>query len=142
MSYTINKEEVMTDFEHAEKMKVVLKELFETIFSDPVVSKKLKKSKLVVKYNITDPEETMWFNCTECAVLFGEGLFKKPTVELTLNWNIFNDFLSQKAKIHQLLARGEIVAKGSVVKVMGLLPIFDNALEQYPKLAKKHKLPI
>ena len=132
----------MADFEHTEKMKAVLKEVFETILSDPVVSTKVKKSKLVVKYNVTDPDEAMWLNCRECTVSFGEDNDLKPSVELTLNWNVFHDFLSQKAKIHQLLAKRAITAKGSVAKVMGLLPIFDNALELYPKVAKKHKLTI
>ena len=132
----------MADFEHVEKMKVVLKEVFETILSDPAVSTKVKKSKLVVKYNVTDPDEAMWLNCRECTVSFGEDAGLKPSIELTLNWNVFHDFLSQKAKIHQLLAKRAITAKGSVAKVMGLLPVFNSAIELYPKVAKKHKLTI
>ena len=134
----------MAIFESKEKMETVLGELFIKLLADPVMGPKFVASKIIVRFNISDPNGTLWItpgDGTKGDVLWGDQDIK-ATVEMTLSGDTCHKFWLKHISMPIALAKGLIKAKGPMPKVLKLLPLLKPAYEAYPEHAKSHGLSI
>ena len=131
----------MAVYGSAEQLNALVKELFEGIFNDETVGPKLKKSKLVIRYDVSDPDTTVWVDTTKSRVAFGE--YEHPaSIQLAMKGDTFHAFMSQSATIPDLVGKKEVKVIGSLAKVMKLLPLVKKAYEDYPRIAKNHNVSL
>ena len=131
----------MSVYASVEQLNTIVKELFEGIFDDEVVGPKLKKSKLVIRYDVSDPDTTVWVDTTQSRVAFGD--YERPaSIQLAMKGDTFHAFMSQNATIPDLVGKKEVKVIGSLAKVMKLLPLVKKAYENYPKIAKSHNVRV
>ncbi len=134
----------MPVFENKEKMQEVLGKLFMALMGDPVVGPKFTKANVVIKYNITDPDATLWVipgKEPEEAVVWG-STDAKADVEMTLSGDTCHKFWLKHISLPVALAKGLVKTKGPMPKVLKLLPLLKPAYEMYPEHAKAHGLSI
>jgi hypothetical protein len=126
-------------FESTEKMYEVLGSLFEVLASDPVAGDKYRRSNIVIKFTIHEPEGFIWLD-NDANVICGPADLK-PTIEMKLSGDTCHQFWLQQTSLPVALAKGRIKAKGPLPKVIKLLPLLKPAYAAYPDIAKKHGLP-
>ncbi len=134
----------MPVFENKEKMQEVLGTLFVSLLGDPVVGPNFTKANVVMKYNITDPDATLWLfpgKDSDEAVVWG-SIDAKADVEMTLSGDTCHKFWLKHISMPVALAKGLIKTKGPLPKVLKLLPLLKPAYEMYPEHAKAHGLSI
>ena len=131
----------MAVYASAEQLNALVKELFEEIFDDEIVGPKLKKSKLVIRYDVSDPDTTVWVDTTQSRVAFGD--YERPaSIQLAMKGDTFHAFMSKNATIPDLVGKKEVKVIGSLAKVMKLLPLVKKAYEDYPRIAKRHNVRV
>ncbi len=134
----------MPVFENKAKMQEVLGQLFVSLLGDPVVGPNFTKANVVMKYNITDPDATLWLfpgKDSDEAVVWG-STDAKAEVEMTLSGDTCHKFWLKHISMPVALAKGLIKTKGPLPKVLKLLPLLKPAYEMYPEHAKAHGLSI
>ncbi len=134
----------MPVFENKEKIETVIGGLFNALLDDPVVGPKYLKSNIVIKYNISDPNHTMWMtpaDGTRGEVIWGNADLKAD-VEMTLSGDSCHAFWLKHISMPIALAKGLVKTKGPMPKVLKLLPLLKPAFEMYPEHAKSHGLSI
>ena len=134
----------MPVFENKEKMQEVLGTLFIHLMGDPIVGPKFTKASVVIKYNITEPDATLWVIpgvAPEEGVIWGTT-DAKADVEMTLSGDTCHKFWLKHISMPVALAKGLVKTKGPLPKVLKLLPLLKPAYEMYPEHAKAHGLSI
>ena len=134
----------MPVFENKEKLQEVLGELFINLMGDPVVGPKFTKANVVIKYNISDPDGTLWLIPgvdPEKRVIWG-STDAKADVEMTLSGDTCHKFWLKHISMPVALAKGLVKTKGPLPKVLKLLPLLKPAYDMYPELAKAHGLSV
>ena len=129
----------MAVYASADQLNALVRELFEGIFNDKTVGPKIRKSKLVIRYDVSDPDTTVWVDTTKSRVAFGD--YEHPaSIQLAMKGDTFHAFMSKNATIPDLVAKKEVKVIGSLAKVMKLLPLVKKAYEDYPRIAKNHNV--
>lgn len=134
----------MPVFENKQKMQEVLGTLFVNLISDPDVGPKFSKANVIIKYNITEPDATLWVIPGEDpkkSVIWGSTDFKAD-VEMTLSGDTCHKFWLKHISMPVALAKGLVKTKGPLPKVLKLLPLLKPAYDMYPEHAKAHGLSI
>ena len=131
----------MAVFKSAEKMYEILGGLFEDALNDPVSGPKFKDSGVIIKFNITDPDGTLWVDAANMKV-FGGPSDLKPKVEMTLSGDSCHDFWLKKLTLPVALAKGKIKAKGAMPTILKLLPLLKPVHAAYPEISRKNNLPV
>lgn len=127
----------MPVFESSEKMYEVLGSLFNSLVADATIGPKFKVSEIILKFNIDAPNGAIWV--TPDGVICGESTFK-PNIEMTLSGDTCHKFWLKEISMTAALAKGQIKTKGSLPKVMKLLPLLKPAYEMYPAICRKYGL--
>lgn len=133
----------MPVFETKQKLQTVLGELFQTMLDDPAVGPQFVKSNIVLKYEITSPDATVWMTPGDGvtgSVLWGSSDLKAD-VEMTLSGDTCHQFWLRHLTMPLALARGLVKTKGPMTKVLKLLPLLKPAFDMYPDHAAAHGLP-
>jgi putative sterol carrier protein len=125
-------------FKNTAQMYEVLGELWTGLLEHPESGPKMKQAGLTVKYNLTDPDGTLWI--TPDGVKTGDQNFKAD-VEMNLAADIAHKFWLKQITLPAAMAKRLITSKGSMDKVMKLLPLLGPNYENYPKLCEKYDLP-
>lgn len=122
----------MTIFKDTENLYQVLGGFFDVLGGDPEIGKKLLDSKLKIQFNYKDPEATIAVDLSQGAVtvLRGPKDFK-PDVEMNMKADVAHKFWQGNVNLVVALARREITAKGSIPKILKLLPIIKPAYTMY-----------
>lgn len=134
----------MPVFENKEKLQEVLGKLFITLLADPEAGPKFEKANVITKYNVTDPDATLWIfpgKEPEEAVVWG-AVDAKADVEMTLSGDTCHKFWLKHISMPVALAKGLVKTKGPLPKVLKLLPLLKPAYDMYPEHAKSHGLSI
>lgn len=128
----------MSIFQSKEQMRNVLGTLHEKLAGDPVVGPKYLKANIVIKYNITDPNDTLWLtpgDGSKGEVFWGQSDLK-PDIEYWLTADTSHKFWMREISLPIAIAKGLVKTKGSLPKVLKLLPLLKPAYEMYPELAR------
>ena len=128
----------MSVFKDTEQMYEILGGLWNQLIEHPENGKKFKASGLTIKYNLSEPGGTLWV--TPDGVLTGNQELK-PDIEMTLSGDTAHKFWLKELSLPAALAKKLIVSKGSMAKVMKLLPLLKPLHEMYPAVCDKWGLP-
>ncbi|OQY01412.1 MAG: hypothetical protein B6I22_14495 [Desulfobacteraceae bacterium 4572_123] len=121
-------------FENSEKFEAVLGGFFKLVANTPIVADKLLKSKLIIRFNYTDPDLILVIDCSGDAVDVRAGdTNTKATVEMKMKADIAHKFWFGKVNLTMALTRRQMVAKGPVPKILKLLPAIKPTYAMYPK---------
>lgn len=127
----------MAIYKDADMMYEVLGGLWKQLFENPETCQKIKEAGLNIKYNLSDPAGTLWV--TPEGVLTGSQNIK-PDVEMTLSGDTAHKFWLKELSLPVAMAKKLITSKGSVTKVMKLLPLTKPLQDAYPALCEKYGL--
>lgn len=128
----------MAVYKDTEQMYEILGGLWRQLIEHPENGRKFKDSGLTIKYNLSDPAGTLWIT-TESVLTGSQAL--KADVEMTLAGDTAHKFWLKELSLPAALAKKLIVSKGSLTKVMKLLPLLKPLHEMYPAACDKYGLP-
>lgn len=129
----------MAVFKNTEQMYEVLGGLWQQLLEHSENGQKFRDSQLKIKYNLSEPSGVLWV--TPGGVLTGDQEIK-PDVEMTLSGDTAHKFWLKELSLPAALAKKLITSKGSMAKVMKLLPLLKPLHEMYPEVCMKHNLPM
>ena len=128
----------MAYFQDSAKLQDILQNFFKLLSEDPNIGPKLKSSNLIVKFNYTDPDLSLTIDCTQTPIqVLANDTTLKPEVEMTMKADTAHKFWFGKVNLVIALTRREITAKGSIPKVLKLLPVIKPAYALYPKFIQE-----
>ncbi len=124
----------MSVFESSEKLQQVLGGFLEFLGHQPVMSAKLLASKMVLRFNYTDPSLAITVDLTgDRVVVTYQDDSKTPDVQMSMKADVAHRFWFGKVNLVIALARREMVAKGPIPKILKLLPVIKPAYDLYPR---------
>jgi len=129
----------MAVFQNTAMMYDTLGTLFKNLLSDPGFGPKFKQENINIHFIINDPEGEIWVTPNE--VICGPANLTSQ-VQMSLSGDTCHLFWQKKINLPIALAKGKVKAKGSMPKIMKLLPMLKPAYEMYPALAKSKGLPL
>jgi len=121
-------------FTSSEQLKDVLGGFFLKLFADPVIGPKLRNSKLKLQFNYSDPDLSIAADTTADPIdlRINDATFK-PDVQMSMKADVAHRFWHGKVNLVMALTRREMVAKGSIPKILKLLPVIKPAYALYPQ---------
>lgn len=115
----------------------ILGSLFEYGKTDENISKRLRQSSMVIKLNYEDPAACIVIDTTKDPICWHAGdPGLKPDVELSMKADVAHRFWMGRLNLVVALAKREIVAKGSITKIMGFLPVLQPMYKRYQEILK------
>ena len=137
----------MPVFQNSQQFYDTIGELMERAKSDPVVGPKIAKSGVIIQFRYTDPDAVTTVNAK--AKPTQPGAFVdvingptnlKPDIEMTMAADLAHQFWQGKLNLAEALLKKKIILKGSMPKVLGLLPAVEPLYKKYPELLKEKGL--
>ncbi|MGY5854136.1 MAG: SCP2 sterol-binding domain-containing protein [Candidatus Thorarchaeota archaeon] len=131
----------MPFFESAEQMQDVFEEFWKRATQQTEVMEKLAKSKVVVRFDIEQPELhiTINFRDPDSEGNYGTLSFDMDTDPEISVWSTSettNKFWAGKLKTTVAMARGQVKLQGSVAKALGLLSKIKPLYDIWPEVLK------
>lgn len=125
-------------FKSGEEFKDILGNFFLQLAVDPVVSPKLKASKLKIRFDYSDPDLAISMDLGQdpVPILFNDDSIK-PDVQMSMKADVAHRFWLGKVNLIAALTRREMVAKGPIPKILKLLPAIKPAYILYPEYLEK-----
>jgi hypothetical protein len=124
----------MSVFESSEKFNEVLGGFFRLISQTPAIADKLLASKLIIRFNYTDPDLVLVIDCSGDTVDIRSGdLETQEIVDMRMSADIAHKFWFGKVNLTMALTRRQMVAKGPIPKILKLLPAIKPSYAMYPK---------
>jgi putative sterol carrier protein len=129
-------------------MAIMTKETAQELFGDlwtkmleGEFGQKIKENEITIKYEIHDPEMTMYIDHTGCC--FDEEAKPKVAVVLMkMALDTAHKFWMKNLNVPKALALRQIKAKGPIGKVLALLPLLKPGQAMYPDYCKKFNVPV
>ncbi|MBA4369712.1 MAG: hypothetical protein C0403_18965 [Desulfobacterium sp.] len=124
----------MPVFESSEKFNEVLGGFFRLLANTPVIADKLLESKLIIRFNYTDPDLVLVIDCSGEKIDVRSGdLDTKVIVDMKMSSDIAHKFWFGKVNLTMALTRRQMIAKGPVPKILKLLPAIKPSYAMYPQ---------
>lgn len=126
-------------FESTEKFEEVLGGFFRLVAETPAVADKLLASKLIIRFNYTDPDLVMVIDCSGDKIdVRPHDTETKEIVDMKMSSDIAHKFWFGKVNLTMALTRRQMVAKGPVPKILKLLPAIKPTYTMYPKYLEEN----
>ncbi len=126
----------MPVFKSTEKMYEVLGSLFESLMENQDVAEKFREAQMTILFQIHEPEGQIWLDPDQGVVCGSTNL--KPTITMSLSGDSCHKFWLKELSMPVALATRRIKSKGSLPKVLKMIPLLKPAYENYPAIARKH----
>jgi hypothetical protein len=128
----------MAYFNSSEQLKDILGSFFHVLALDPVISPKLKASKLKIRFDYSDPDLSISMDLEKdpISILFNDDSIE-PEVRMSMKADVAHRFWLGKVNLIAALTRREMVAKGPIPKILKLLPAIKPAYTLYPEYLKE-----
>ena len=123
------------------ELYAVMRELWEQIKADPVMSQGLLRSQLIVRFHYLDPDGYITIDGSdgrEIKITLGD-CDAKPVVEVSMKADVAHAFWSGKENPAVALLSGKMSSRGPVNKALALLPVVKPAFQLYPGIVEKVK---
>ena len=107
--------------------------VFETLIADPDLAERLRRIETVVQYRMRDPESTI----TVAVPLDDRGRVDcgdtdlVPDLVMEMPADVAHRFWLGRVNVTVALARGQIVARGPVPKILKLIPLMKPTYPRY-----------
>ncbi len=121
-------------FKETETFEKMISGFFERIAATPLVANKLLASKLIIRFNYSDPDVVVLVDCSgeKIDVRVGDRQ-SKVQVEMWMSADIAHKFWFGKVNLMAALTRKQMIAKGPIPKILALLPAIKPTYPMYPK---------
>ena len=121
-------------FESHEECKEVLVGFFNLIGDTPQVADKLLESKMIIRFNYSEPDLVVVVDCSgDTTDVRPDDTETEAIVELSMKADVAHKFWFGKVNLTMALTRRQMVAKGPVPKILKLLPAIKPTYAMYPK---------
>ena len=130
-------------FKDAAELYQCIGGFFKEATKDPDMAPKIAASKLVIRFNYTDPESTITVDAKNPPAagqyfnIFEGPNDLTPDVDMSMTADIAHRFWHGKVNLVQALAKGEMKAKGPIPAILKLLPAIKPAYTLYPEFLRK-----
>lgn len=105
--------------------------------------KKFNDANITIKFTLSEPEGTIWVIHGEDKPMVVLGDYAgKPDVEMILSSDNAHKFWLKQLSIPVALATRKIKTKGSVTKVLGLIPLVNPIFDLYPKYCQQKGIQV
>jgi len=130
----------MTVFKDSEQLEKVLYNFFLKIAEKKEIGSKLIANKSILRFNYTDPELSITIDASkdEIPQVSVNNQNIEPEIELWMNANTAHKFWLGKVNLVMAITKKDIVVKGSVPKLLMLLPAITPAYKMYPEYLKEN----
>ena len=124
----------MPVFEKPEQLYGCIGGLLNKMGADPLVLAELQSLKLKVKFTFHDPESSIFLTVENGAhsIYYGETN-QKPDIELAMSGDIAHYFWMGEVNVMQAITKQQIIASGSLGKIMKLVPLIKASIKLYPQ---------
>lgn len=131
----------MAYFKDSEQLKDVLGGFFLKLFTHPEIGPKLRAANLKLLFQYADPNLSIAADTSQEPVqlIFDDPTFK-PDVQMSMKADVAHRFWHGKVNLVIALTRREMVAKGSIPKILKLLPVIKPAYALYPEYLREKGL--
>lgn len=127
----------MATFNSTDQLYQILGGFFKLLAADAKVGPKLMASKLKLRFNYREPEACIYIDLSGETIHIAPGnTTDTADVEMNMKADTAHKFWHGDVNLVVALARREITAKGSIPKILKLLPIIKPAYELYPAYVK------
>jgi len=113
--------------------------LFEELIEDPGLGPRFQNANTVVQYRLRDPESRITVRSLQDEPLrvdLGPSDLD-PEVIMSMDADVAHRFWLGKVNVTVALARGDIVAKGPVAKILRLVPLVKPSFPRYQQLLRE-----
>lgn len=126
----------MANANDGERIATMAKELWETVLSDTEMSEMVRKNKLTVSTEFSEPEAYIWISPDE--VIIGEEAKKDSIIKLHMTWEVGNDLYSDNIGLTPAISSGKVKVRGPLLKLMKIVPLLKRAQTIWPDVCKKY----
>lgn len=134
----------MSIFRNSEHFYECVGELMDRAKLDPEVGRKIAKSNLIIQFQYTEPEAVTTVNAkgepsqpgAYVDVIHGPTELK-PDIIMKMNADVSHHFWLGKVNLMAALAKKDIIAEGSIPKILKLLPAVQSLYSEYPKILRE-----
>jgi len=129
----------MAYFKDADEVYATIGKLFEDLADDEELAPKFQKANTIVQYQYRNPESRITVKLVEGEdgqVDCGETTME-PEVVMTMDADTAHRFWLGKVNVTVALARGQMKAKGSVAKILKLVPLTKPVFPRYRALLEQ-----
>jgi putative sterol carrier protein len=134
----------MPIFSDVEKFYDTIGALLDKASRDSSVGPKIAKSGLIIQFRYTEPDAVTTVDATTkdledgqyVKVVHGETDLK-PDIMMSMKADVSHAFWSGKVNLMSAITKKDIVVKGSLPKVLKLLPAVTPLYKEYPKLLEE-----
>jgi hypothetical protein len=131
----------MSTFKDSAQLYECIGGLFDILRKDKDVGPKIKASGLIIRFQYTDPDASIWIDCVTppepgAYLLWKKEMDATPVVDMSMKADIGHLFWLGQVNLVTALARRQIVAKGPIPKILKLLPTIKPAYKIYPEHLK------
>jgi hypothetical protein len=129
----------MPVFENSQVLEDVLYNFFLEIAEHKDIATKLLNHKVILRFNYTDPDLSITIDCSngEHPEVYVNNTEIQPEIELWMNADTAHKFWLGKVNLVMAITKRDIVVKGSVPKLLMLLPAITPAYKIYPDYLKR-----
>ncbi|MEX2555389.1 MAG: SCP2 sterol-binding domain-containing protein [Actinomycetota bacterium] len=127
----------MALFKNEQEVYKYLAQIFKVAMEDPELAEKTKGSGLIVRIEYTDPDSTIGVVFDEGGLFLGAAQLPadfKPNMELKMSADDGHRFWLGKLNMTAAMARGKVRVKGSVPKMLKLMPLAKPLRARYEKI--------
>ena len=130
----------MTVFKDSNQLEKVLYNFFLKIAEKKEIGSKLIANKSILRFNYTDPELSITIDASKDDVpqVYVNNTTIEPEIELWMNADTAHKFWLGKVNLVMAITKKDIVVKGSVPKLLMLLPAITPAYKMYPEYLKEN----
>lgn len=134
----------MPTFRDSDEMYKVHSALLDNLAAHPDIGPKLAESKLIIRFEVSDPEGVITVNCRDepseegryVSYILG-ACDLEPDITFVNSSDFSHEFWQGKINVMAALMSGKTKAKGSIPNALKLLPIIKPAFKLYPEILKE-----
>ncbi|HNP85421.1 MAG: hypothetical protein JST60_09610 [Chloroflexi bacterium SZAS-1] len=135
----------MAVFKSYDELYSYMGRLYDEAKCDSRIGPKIKASNLVIQFRYDDPHAVVTINAAKPPtqpgalfdVLWGDNTGLKPDIEMSMKSDVAHQFWQGKVNLMAAIARRQIVTKGSLPKILKLLPAVEPMYEMYPRILRE-----
>ncbi len=129
----------MSLFKDSKEVEHVFDTFLKEVIDHPIIGPKLKRSKMIVQFQYTDPDAQITVDFRDPAnvgVLWGETPLA-PDVMFRQSSDFSNRFWQGKENVIAAMAKRQVTAKGSIPKALQLIPVIRPSFRIYPQVLQR-----
>jgi hypothetical protein len=126
-------------FKSPQIFEEILGGFFRHLVNTPSIADKLLASKLIIRFNYTDPDVIVLVDCSGDRIDIRPGDTETAAeVEMSMSADIAHKFWFGKVNLMAALTRKQMVAKGPIPRILKLLPAIKPSYAMYPRYLEEN----